>query len=227
MSLIECPECGKLISSRSTVCINCGYQLNNNTYKTGDIISFGKYPLYSNDKTEQPIKWKVIDVKDDKMLIITEKCIEAKMFHEEKGPITWENCSLRKWLNNDFFAIAFSKEEQGKILLSELKNEDNGPFNISGANVPNTKDKIFILSKQEAYKYFDSDLERQSKVTDHAKDNGADYDILYGNGRWWLRTTYQQLGIAFAVLFLGRVGEFGYYLNDEDGCIRPTMWIKK
>jgi len=34
MALIKCPECGKEISDKATVCINCGFPLNNITEKT-------------------------------------------------------------------------------------------------------------------------------------------------------------------------------------------------
>lgn len=33
MSLIKCPECGKEISDKATVCIHCGYPIKEETYK--------------------------------------------------------------------------------------------------------------------------------------------------------------------------------------------------
>lgn len=42
----------------------------------GDVITFGKY------------QWKVLDTRDDSMLIISDQIIEQRDYHNKKEPIT-------------------------------------------------------------------------------------------------------------------------------------------
>ena len=39
---------------------------------------------------------------------------ELKPYNSKKNDITWEKCTLRKWLNNDFYN-SFSEEEKSFI----------------------------------------------------------------------------------------------------------------
>ena len=56
----------------------------------GDIIPFGIY------------KWVVLDSKGDRILIITESIIEIHWYHNAFSDITWADCELRNYLNNEF-----------------------------------------------------------------------------------------------------------------------------
>lgn len=108
MALINCPECGREVSSRARACPNCGYPIEEllneiqtsvsqpkENIKIGSIIEFGSYP-YEADGTVAPIKWRVLDVKENKALLITDKGIDCKKYNEEEVDITWETCTLRK-----------------------------------------------------------------------------------------------------------------------------------
>jgi len=90
--------------------------------------------------------------------------------------ITWEQCNLRKWLNNDFYYTAFTTNQK-KIIVERL-NTGNGaylhhdyvPKKMHRMNVNvltsdsyetyeergcrDTKDNVFLLSIEEALKYF-------------------------------------------------------------------------
>lgn len=195
--------------------------------KIGDEIEFGKFYKDNASKME-PLKWVVLDVTPNSYLVITKECIMGKNFNEEQNNTDWEQCSLRKWLNNDFYNLAFSSEEQKYIINTEITNED-GFFSIGMKpnKLSNTNDRIFILSVNEARILFKNDESRQAKVTKYAAETGADFDYIEGRGRWWLRTTNKNLNFAYAILFLGRVSEFPFYVNDGDGAIRPVMYIKK
>ena len=54
--------------------------------KVGDKIIFDKY------------EWRVLDIKNNAALIITEYIIEQRSFHDAYKDITWADCSLRKYL---------------------------------------------------------------------------------------------------------------------------------
>ncbi len=124
-----------------------------------------KYP-----KTEKmPLEWEVLEYSADgtKALVISKYIICHRVF--DKSKLTWEESSLRKWLNSNFYKKAFSEKEQAVIILSNIKHEDEF---LKGND---TSDRIFILSKNDAIKYFSDDYDRI----------GYFYDgVIEG---WWLR----------------------------------------
>ena len=138
--------------------------------KKGDIIKFGNYPQDING-SKSPIEWLALDVNENEALLVSRYGLDCKEYHNVFTDITWEDCDLRKWLNNDFIKLAFSEEEAKKIKVSELKNEDNPEYLTRGGN--NTKDRIFCLSINEAEHYFGSDNDRQCKPTAYARKQGA------------------------------------------------------
>lgn len=105
--------------------------------KIGDTIEFGE------------IEWKVLDKGEDTVLIMMEKPLFRK-YHSSDQVITWEKCSLRKWLNNDFFGI-FSDDEKEMIAETKLENKGNKKFGTDGGK--DTVDRIFILSIDDVKKY--------------------------------------------------------------------------
>ncbi len=160
--------------------------------KKGNIIKFGNYPQDSNG-SKSPIEWLVLDVKGNEALLISRYALDCKQYHSG-GSITWEDCDLRKWLNSDFLKSAFSNEESERILVSELRNDDNPEYGTTGGN--DTKDRIFCLSIAEAEQYFSSDEDRQCRPTAYARKHGA-----YGDNNdccyWWLRSPgYDQYGVT-------------------------------
>ena len=126
--------------------------------KKGDIIKFGNYPQDING-SKSPIEWLALDVNENEALLVSRYGLDCKQYHHKWDYITWEDCDLRKWLNNDFIKSAFSEEEAKKIKVSELKNEDNPEYRTRSGN--NTKERIFCLSINEAEHYFGSDNDRQ------------------------------------------------------------------
>ena len=138
--------------------------------RKGMIIPFGAYPQ-DNDSFRTPIEWLVLDVKGNEALLISRYGLDCKRYHHESKNITWDDCDLRKWLNSDFLKSAFSNEESERILVSELKNDNNHEYGTRGGN--DTKDRIFCLSFNEAKHYFGSDNDRQCKLTAYARKQGA------------------------------------------------------
>lgn len=81
-------------------------------YKVGDIVRLGKYCLW-NDTEEEDIEWVVWDVRDREVLLVSRYGLNYIPYHAGWiSNITWEHCTLRKWLNNDFLDMAFSKSEK-------------------------------------------------------------------------------------------------------------------
>ena len=192
----------------------------------GDTLTFGNY-------CQRPIEWRVIEVSNNKALLITKDAIDCKPYNNEFEDITWENCTLRQWLNNEFINQAFSKEEQNKIILTNLSNPNNARYGAWGGN--NTQDKIFLLSIDEVKKYFKDIEDRECKPTNYAKKQGAwtdDKEEYLGNCRWWLRSPGEYQNEAAHVYGDGNVIDFGYrvdgfnLINGKKGeAVRPALYI--
>jgi len=188
------------------------------TAKVGDIVQFGSYEQDNNTADgKEKIDWRVLAVENGKALLLSEKILDSKPYNETETNVTWETCTLRAWLNKDFYNAAFSSTEQAKIKTSTVVNEDDPLNGADGGN--NTSDKLFLLSYSEvtnpAYGFstqVDSDTARQAQGTGFAKSSGL---YVYtgssdnGNSDWWLRTPGYSSYYACIVYSSGDVGGGG------------------
>ena len=150
--------------------------------------------------------WRVLELdrEADTALLIAEEPVCEKAYHDKREDITWEQCSLRKWLNGVYYEKTFSEEEKVVILDRELKNPDNAEYGTRGGN--DTKDKIFLLSIDEAKRYFASDKDRACGQF------------------WWLRSPGLYQAYAAHVFADGSLGNF-YNVNYVHGAVRPAFRI--
>ncbi len=183
--------------------------------KVGDYVFFGAYEQDNNTSNgKEDVEWLVLEVKHGKALVIS-KCVLDCKAYDGRGVNTWETCSLRSWLNNDFVNSAFSAEEKAMIPTVTV-SADEGYGNA-------TQDQVFLLSSTEARKYFDSNSARQCKPTDYAVANGAYVDSDNGNCYWWLRSPHaSNSGYAGYVYSSGAINS--YTVHSENGA-RPALWI--
>ena len=72
-------------------------------YRPGDIITFGKYEQ-DNKKSngKEDIEWIVLAREGNKVLVLSRYALASKPYNNKKTDVTWETCSLRKWLDKDF-----------------------------------------------------------------------------------------------------------------------------
>ena len=188
----------------------------------GSVIKFGNYPQNRKDKKE-PIEWRVLAVEGGKALLISQYALDCKRYNEERKDTSWEECTLRKWLNNDFVNVAFNSEEQNYILLSELTADKNPNYYTNQGF--DTDDKIFILSVKEVDKYLKSDIDRGCVPTKFAVNNGAYQDKNNGQCRWWLRSLGHYSDFATFIHTDGSVHCIGNYVNFNYGSVCPALWI--
>ena len=173
---------------------------------------FGNY-WQTDDKTKEAIKWKVLDIKNGKALLISKYALDCKPYHENSCNITWEKCTLRKWLNSEFINNAFSEEEQQIIALT--KNDTNGSHT--------TEDKIFLLSTEEALEYLRK-KKRKCMPTPYAKQHNAwssDNNFCF----WWLRSPGFNQSIAAGVGGGGDVYYYCTYVTNDYCAVRVAMWV--
>ena len=189
--------------------------------QVGQRIEFGTYEQDSiwDDKTtreKDPIRWIVLEKQDDRILVVSSLILDIHSYDESySDDVTWEKCSLRRWLNNTFINNAFNATERKLILEAEVPADKHPDCDTDPGNA--TTDQIFLLSASEYLKYFTYDgISRFSDYADSMRE-----DRRYQT--WWLRTPGED-GQAKVFCDDGRmfVG-YGYY--DPDGGVRPAMWL--
>jgi len=123
--------------------------------EVNDVVTFGRYTWYVTDKT------------DGICTLLCQGPVAYMQYNDTKTDITWENCSLRRWLNEDFYNSKFSDGEKAAIVTAHNTfSKDDYHYETDCGN--NTDDKISLLSYAEAM-----------AVSDDTRDCGID---------WWLRT---------------------------------------
>ena len=186
-------------------------------------ITFGSY-FNQNDKELEPLKWDILEEKNGKALIITHEIINSIAFNENKSN-NYEKSSIRRWLNSDFYNIAFNEEEKKCIQLTLVDNSLSSTSDDSNRYICNdTKDNIFLLSVKEATKYYKTDDERQLKGTEFAKKRGLYIGKDTGNSYWLLRSPYfDDSKDSYCINDDGNINYHSYVYFDYG--VRPACWI--
>ncbi len=180
------------------------------------------------------IKWRVLQNDGNTLFVAADKAIDCKDYNEEFKGTTWENSTIRNWLNNSFFNTAFSRSEQGAIVMQNVENEDNPEYDTEGGN--NTSDNVYLLSISEvtnaAYgfcsNYNISSMSRRMKTSDYANARGtwrnssSDYE---GNCWWWLRSPGFNSKYAADAYNKGYVYQYGFFVNSYYGGVCPALHI--
>ena len=189
----------------------------------GDTLVFGTYEQ-DNDTSngKEKIEWLVLAKEGNKLLLVSDKVLDRQRYNESYDDVTWETCSLRKWLNTTFFNEAFSTEEQAIIQSTNVSSDKNPEYSTNPGNA--TQDQVFLLSITEAHKYFNSDSARQCEPTNFAFANGA-WESYSGNCWWWLRSPGYYQDCAASVDSYGDVDECGPRVDDDYSAVRPAIWI--
>ena len=189
----------------------------------GDTYRFGSYEQDNNKSNgQEDIEWLVLAKEGTKILVISKYALDCKQYNTNYTDVTWEACTLRRWLNNDFINAAFSADERTMIPTVTVSADKNPDYSTNPGNA--TQDQVFLLSITEANKYFSSDSARQCEPTDFAVANGA-WESDSGNCWLWLRSPGYGQARAARVGNDGAVYESGDNVDDVNNAVRPALWI--
>ncbi len=192
--------------------------------KKGDTVKFGFYEQDNNTTNgKEEIEWIVLNVEGSKALVISKYALDRQQYNTSYTDVTWEKCTLRKWLNDSFLNTAFGSKHQELIPSVSVSADKNPRYSTNPGN--STNDKVFLLSITEVEKYFSYDSARQCKPTKYAVANGAYVNSDNGNCWWWLRSPGSYQDCAASVDYVGSVYYIGNYVNYAYGCVRPALWI--
>ena len=213
----ECPHC----HSSNVI------KISTKNVKVGDYIKFGNYPQTSHGQI-QPIEWQVLSIENNRMLVISRYGLEAKRF--DIGSNNWENSEIRKWLNGEFYNKSFNENEKKFIRNSSISTiVYKGGFLGIGRKeeLSYTNDRVFLLSKEEAKKYFVNDDVIKCKATNYAKKNGAYVDSDDGGySHWWLRSPFPYSGGGDVYIVFSGGNIFSCYVDClVPNLARPALWI--
>ena len=202
-------------------------------YQPGDYITFGKYEQ-DNKKSngKEDIEWIILDRQGDKVLLISRMALDQQPYNTKKADVTWETCSLRKWLNGSFYESAFDEEDKAHIINASVTADKNPEYDTAPGN--DTKDNVFILSITEFQKYFATTKGIMSEGTKYAiaKEKRANNTFFL----WWLRTPGRTPDTASYVVYYGSNGNpvanggadvdctRGCSLEERCGGVRPVIW---
>ncbi|MDR2599466.1 MAG: GNAT family N-acetyltransferase [Oscillospiraceae bacterium] len=189
-------------------------------YDTGKVMQFGNN------------RWWVLNVQDGKALLLCDHVLEKHCYHDKYEAVTWADCSLRHYMNNEFYNT-FSDADKSRILETKLLNMNNPWFGTNGGR--DTEDKIFILSIHEVVTYLGNSGQLNNRNPDskffiNDSYNGIRKAVSDDNlpSSWWLRTPGNNPNFASCVTVEGRIAVSGDFVNRDYffvGGFRPAMWI--
>ena len=192
-----------------------------------ETYTFGSYEQDGDAANgKEPIQWLVLDRDGDKVLLLSKYALDYQSFmpfyEPVTGPFTWENSSLRRWLNSTFLNAAFNSSERQRLLTTTVITS---PGSLHRENGPvTTEDRVFLLSNTEVYAYFANEAATAAEYTAYALSANpwAGSATAPGAVDWWLRTT-DGSDHPDGVHPDGGVGEGARAYEGE--YVRPAIWV--
>ena len=204
-------------------------------YAVGSVITMGSFEQDGESLNgKEAMEWLVLAQEGDRALLVSRYALTTRVFDGS----TWEQSSLRSWLNGDFLKWSFTDEEKQRILETELSADRNPNFATDPGKA--TRDRVFLLSLAEYEKYFPGNTGACEATKDCAR---YAYCSKEGSGRlcyWMLRTPGCD---SDSITLVSPAGEpFGGYVKQEGDsvyyswqmlisaqngslAVRPAMWI--
>ncbi len=165
-------------------------------------------------------EWLILERRNNSCLCLTKDIISIRPYHDRQELITWQDSTLRKWLNESFIG-SFHTNARKLILLTHTEE---------------LNDKIFLLSADEAQRYLGgSDCTKRKALVKMSKPQFAECEALYGhnytklNGQclgWWLRDSGSSMDRAARINCDGKIRLHGRSVNSRIEGVRPACWIE-
>ena len=217
----------------------CEFDPSKNYFEKGE---FGWDEIFMDvDEENKKIKWTVLAVEKDKVLLITKDTYSEYQKYDYDSSVhdnyrdlltngaTWEDSYMRRWLNEVYYKGMFNSKERKIILESQLENKVWPEDKVPSDN--NTEDKVFLLSFDEVNKYMPNQQDR------------IGYNYKGETRRWWLRTPIREPKDEYPTeqMIIHDHGEIvyplfeeyyssewnyeGYASFDDAWCVRPAIWV--
>lgn len=227
----------RLLALVLTVCAFCAGAAEENgqgtasgaDFRVGEYVRYGAYPQTADGADRTPIEWLVLENDGESALLISRCALDRQPYHNTYANTTWEGCSLRAWLNGEFYEQAFSADERERILQTTVSADRNPSYSSNPGR--DTTDCVFILSLDEANRSFANDAARACAPTDYALQRGAlTSDVNQADGRmacwFWLRTPGHRGSYTALVGSAGIPNAGGCRVNGDFVAVRPCVRVR-
>ena len=151
---------------------------------------------------DKPIEWIVLNEESFGTLVISKYALFQCQFNQnQSNGNNWNKCFLRKFVNDEFYNLAFSESEKKKIVNAYLHEPSQ------------TKDNVFVLSVAES----------DSLMTDKERATG--------DMQWTRSPNTKESIKAWRIGPDGGFDESGRYFSysyvDKYFGIRPAMYVRE
>ena len=165
-------------------------QIGNDINTVGDKVVFGAYE-------GKQIDWWVCETKEGKSLLVSTNKIADKPFHDtvQSEDADWERCTLRAFLNDEFFNTAFSDLERQSIIETTVTMYDE-----------TTNDKVFILNEEQYKNYCNQK------------------NISFSDACWLMDPVQSMFRLEESEVGKSDEFGYGLRVNEECG-VRPAIWV--
>ncbi len=218
-----------------------------NGYRTNNVYWF-KY---------EPVAWRIIKESNGTALLLCDMIIDAQSYQDmyesrrmsdgsykifalgtDEHANSYEASTIRKWLNETFYDIAFDEYQKALIKVSTVDNSvASTGFKSNDYICDNTEDKVFLMSREEMTNMdlgFNSDVlsaqpARQRKASDYSKSQGLYTYTLSdfpNTGSWWLRSPgNENVLYGGGIRFDGVVSTANTYIDSTMLGVVPALQI--
>ena len=192
----------------------------------GDTVYLGAYEQDNNaEDGAEAIAWTVLDVQEGKALLAADRVLDCQPYNDRKTDMTWENSTLRAWLQDVFYETAFTDAEKTAVLPVKNGNDQgNISWTTTGGN--ETEDRVFLPSCAEVAKYFPAQNDRKLTGSEYARSNGAKLlgmtTLVVGETDWWLRSPGK---VQTDAAYIGVKGDIGTKQVSDKLGVRPMIWM--
>lgn len=105
--------------------------------------------------------WEIIHQEDNRILLLSSTPVARRMFDTHRQTILWKDCTLRKWLNGAFRESLVCKDSVVKVELQTVREPKINPYKNDYDSTYTTEDYVFLLSREEAMQYIESNEVRR------------------------------------------------------------------
>ncbi len=186
----------------------------------------------------EPLKWRIIEINGNELMLMSDKLLDCVPYNRVSEDVSWQDCYLRKFLNDEFYDHAFSDEEKEAIIEKQIENNPNRSYKTDCGST--TADKVFVLSSEEVfmdtkatrhgfYPYTGvDDPAKRFRPTMYAMARGTWYspvETYRGNGFWFMRTNgYSKSSVTY-ICDMGYIYDHGTDVSCADSGILPVICV--
>ena len=184
----------------------------------GDEVFLGHYETDRSRIGEERLVWIVIRREGDQVCLLSKEGIAGGCYHQKHEAVTWKDSDLRRLLNSGTFLRIFSPDETEHIVEKD-------------------EDRLTLLTAKEALEVFGTDRERELSITDAARMQGTNINVLskanewdmkgYRSSWWWLKGEAGEKDVHAPIVTVdGTIATGQKAVNKPKGAIRPVVWIE-